>query len=70
MLMFFVRKIEVENDESALELQEAVDKGEAILKQIHHALHDISTKQLEMDQSWASSIAVVLYIYRAAANIR
>lgn len=46
-----LKKIEVENDESAQELQNAVDIGEAILAKIHDAQHDIATKQLELHQS-------------------
>ena len=42
------RKIELENDESARDLQVAVERGEYILAQIHAALHDIATKQIEM----------------------
>jgi len=46
-----LKKIEVENDESARDLQCAVERGEAILGKINAALHDIATKQIEMEQS-------------------
>jgi len=45
-----LRRLEVENDESARDLQSAVAKGENILSKIHAALHDISTQQLEISK--------------------
>ena len=45
-----LNKLEKENDEAAEKLKEVVQQGEAILKEIQSALHDISQSQLEIEK--------------------
>ena len=45
-----LRKLEAENDEAAAKLKAVVDEGEATLKEIQSALHDLAKAQLEIQK--------------------
>jgi len=45
-----LEKLEEENRESALKLEQAVKQGTAVLNEIQSALHDIAQAQLEMQK--------------------
>lgn len=49
--MASLRRLEKENEEAALRLEEAVVEGELMLSKIQNALHDIAQTQLAMQSS-------------------
>ena len=55
--MTSLRKLEKDNEEAALRLEEAVQEGELMLEKIQNALHDIAQSQLAMQSSTSSACA-------------
>ena len=43
-------KLEKENAEAAARLEDVVQKGEAVLKEVQSALHDIAAQQIEIQK--------------------